>query len=90
MIRYFIIVSGRVQGVGFRYFAQSNAIKYSLTGTAKNLTNGMVELEVQGLDENINKFLSTLQKGNTFVKVDDISLKRIDIKTTENNFKVIY
>lgn len=90
MIRYFIIVSGRVQGVGFRYFAQSNAIKYSLTGTAKNLTNGMVELEVQGLDENINKFLSTLQKGNTFVKVDDISLKRIDIKITENNFKVIY
>lgn len=90
MIRYFIIVSGRVQGVGFRYFAQSNAIKYSLTGTTKNLTNGMVELEVQGLDENINKFLSTLQKGNTFIKVDDISLKRIDIKTTENNFKVIY
>lgn len=90
MIRYFIIVSGRVQGVGFRYFAQSNAIKCSLTGTAKNLTNGMVELEVQGLDENINKFLSTLQKGNTFVKVDDISLKPLDIKITENNFKVIY
>ena len=46
MIRCLIIVEGRVQGVGFRYFAQSNAIKYDLTGFARNLNNGMVEIQV--------------------------------------------
>ena len=56
MIRCLIIVEGRVQGVGFRYFAQSNAIKYALTGFARNLNNGMVEIQVQGLEENIAKF----------------------------------
>ena len=60
MIRCLIIVEGRVQGVGFRYFAQSNAIKYALTGFARNLNNGMVEIQVQGLEENIAKFLSII------------------------------
>ena len=62
MIRCLIIVEGRVQGVGFRYFAQSNAIKYALTGFARNLNNGMVEIQVQGLEENIAKFLSMIKE----------------------------
>ena len=66
MIRCLIIVEGRVQGVGFRYFAQSNAIKYALTGFARNLNNGMVEIQVQGLEENIAKFLSIIKEGNRF------------------------
>ena len=80
MIRCLIIVEGRVQGVGFRYFAQSNAIKYDLTGFARNLNNGMVEIQVQGLEENIAKFLSIIKEGNRFIRVDDYSLKRINLK----------
>ena len=78
MIRCLIIVEGRVQGVGFRYFAQSNAIKYALTGFARNLNNGMVEIQVQGLEE------------NRFIRVDDYSLKKISLIEDENKFKVSY
>ena len=90
MIRCLIIVEGRVQGVGFRYFAQSNAIKYDLTGFARNLNNGMVEIQVQGLEENIAKFLSIIKEGNRIIRVDDYSLKKISLIEGENKFKVSY
>ena len=56
-IRKHFYFSGRVQGVGFRYFCQMNAAELNLTGYAHNLNNGMVEIEVQGSEEKINIFL---------------------------------
>lgn len=90
MIRYFIIVEGRVQGVGFRYFVQSTALKYSITGTVRNMDNGMVEIEAQGAEEQLNKFISIIRRGNTFIRVDNLSLKRIDANPAETKFNVSY
>lgn len=90
MIRYYVVLDGRVQGVGFRYFAQSNAIKLNLTGWVRNMDNGMVELEVQGLEEKVNKFLSIIRRGNSFINVNDFSVKKIDVISTEEKFKVSY
>ena len=42
MVRYHIFVEGRVQGVGFRYFVSMHAQSYGLTGSLKNLDNGLV------------------------------------------------
>ena len=47
MVRYYIIVEGRVQGVGFRFFCTMNARTTDLTGWVRNMDNGMVEMEVQ-------------------------------------------
>ena len=47
-IRQHLNVYGRVQGVGFRYRAKHMADALELTGTVKNLSDGSVELEVQG------------------------------------------
>lgn len=90
MVRYFVILDGRVQGVGFRYFAQSNAIKNSLTGWVRNMDNGMVEIEVQGIEEKVNKFLSIIRRGNSFIRVDDFSVKKLDLVADEKKFKVFY
>jgi len=90
MVRYFLVVDGRVQGVGFRFFAQRNALKYSLTGLARNMDNGMVEMETQGSEENVQKFISVIKKGNTFIKVDDFSMKEIDIIEGDKKFKITY
>lgn len=90
MVRYFLIIAGRVQGVGFRFFAQTNAVKYSLTGLARNMDNGMVEVEVQGSEDNIQKFISVIKKGNTFIRVDDFSMKQIDVITADKKFKITY
>ncbi|MEM3403097.1 MAG: carbamoyltransferase HypF [Nitrososphaeria archaeon] len=55
-----ISVSGIVQGVGFRPFVYRTALKNSLTGYAKNMGDGTVEIEVEGERENIDKFVKDL------------------------------
>lgn len=73
MVRYYIIVDGRVQGVGFRYFCQMNALNMKLTGWVRNMSNGMVEMEVQGDENIILKFISIINKGNFFIRVTSLS-----------------
>ena len=67
MIRYYIIVDGRVQGVGFRFFCTMNARTLDLTGWVRNMDNGMVEMEVQGEESSIEKFIRNIKKGNKFI-----------------------
>lgn len=90
MVRYYMVVEGRVQGVGFRYFCQMNALKHSITGWARNLENGMVELEIQGSEASISKFILLVKEGNRFIRVDDYSTKKISLSENENNFKIKY
>ena len=90
MIRYYIVVSGRVQGVGFRFFTINIASKYNLTGSVRNMDNGMVEIEVQGEKNTIDNFISEIKKGNYFIHVDDISIKSIDLKPKEKSFQLKY
>lgn len=90
MIRYLIIVDGRVQGVGFRYFTQMMAIKYNLTGWCKNLDDGKVQIEVQGLKENIISFIHALNKGNGFSRIDNMDLNELSINNNEKTYRIIY
>ncbi|NLC97446.1 MAG: acylphosphatase [Erysipelotrichaceae bacterium] len=86
LIRYFMIVEGRVQRVGFRSFCQLKAYKTNITGHAKNLDNGMVEIEAQANKETLLDFIDYIKKGNLFIKVDNISIKEIPIKENEKKF----
>lgn len=90
MVRYYLIFQGRVQGVGFRYLCQFTAMSNFLTGYARNMDNGMVEVEIQGSLESANKFINLISKGNRFVKIDDYSIKKIDIIDNETSFKIKY
>lgn len=90
MARYFMIVSGRVQGVGFRYFALMAANELGLTGFVRNCDNGNVEIEVQGSEENLLKFNSKLNRGNGFSRVEDISIKSIALVENEKKFNINY
>lgn len=85
-----MIVEGLVQGVGFRWFALSIANKYHLTGSVRNLDNGMVEIYVQGENEKIDLFIHDLYVGNRFCKVENISSKKTSIVEKEGSFTVKY
>ena len=61
IVRKHIYFSGRVQGVGFRYRSAYLARPLSLTGWVKNLWDGRVEMEVQGEQSAIKKFLTQLK-----------------------------
>lgn len=90
MIRYSIIVDGRVQGVGFRYFTQMIAVRYNLTGWCKNLSDGKVQIEVQGEKDNILKFINTIRKGNNFSRIDDMDLTELSLKESEKKYRITY
>ncbi|NOI03655.1 acylphosphatase [Vibrio anguillarum] len=63
------IVTGRVQGVGFRYHTAHQGLKLGLTGYAKNLHNGEVEVIAIGNSENLEQFYQWLQQGPKTAKV---------------------
>jgi acylphosphatase len=56
-------VRGRVQGVGFRYFAQRAALELGLTGYVRNLDDGSVEAYASGSEEELSRFAALLQRG---------------------------
>lgn len=72
MRRAHFIIEGRVQGVSFRWFVRDSALQLGLTGTVKNLTDGSVEVYVDGAEKRINDLLQIMRKGNRLSRVDDI------------------
>lgn len=90
MQRVYVVVQGQVQGVGFRYFVQRLAVQYHLTGWVRNMTNGMVEMELQGEEEAINQALRMIRAGDRFIKVYDLRSKIIKNKANESKFSVHY
>lgn len=76
-----IIVSGRVQGVGFRYFTQNIANSLGITGFVRNLYSGDVEIYAEG-DENILKsFLEHIKKGPPLSNVINVQVEWQKIDT---------
>lgn len=90
MIRFHILVSGRVQGVGYRYFCKEKASKTSCSGWVKNLPDGRVEAEVQGEESDILTLLSLLRKGPSFGYITDIVKYEIPVEEMEKSFQIRY
>jgi acylphosphatase len=64
--RMHVLVFGRVQGVGFRYFAQRAARKLNLVGTVRNLADGQVEIIAEGDEKILLQFLKKIENGPSF------------------------
>lgn len=62
-------VSGRVQGVGFRYFARQTAGLLGLTGYARNLDDGRVEVYAAGPKDKLEEFSARLRQGPRWADV---------------------
>lgn len=66
------IISGQVQGVGFRAFVAENAKRLGLSGWARNLPDGRVEVVVSGEDDAVAKMLDALRAGPAASEVTDV------------------
>ncbi len=64
MERAFVIYSGRVQGIGFRYTCRQLAKGFSVTGFVRNLEDGRVELAAEGERDEVRAFLDAIQKSH--------------------------
>ncbi len=71
MKRVKIIVDGRVQGVGFRYFVSSRAMEHDVKGFVRNLYDGRVEIDAEGRNDNVHRFMIDCRKGSSMARVDE-------------------
>ncbi len=68
------IVSGDVQGVFFRQFAKEKAVALGVTGYAKNLPDGTVEVVAQGEDQVLKNFLESISAGPENAEVESLNV----------------
>ena len=69
------VVSGRVQGVGFRYFIQDIATREGLTGHVRNLPDGGVEVVAEGDEESLQRLEAALWRGPSHARVENVEVE---------------
>ena len=74
-VRAHVLVSGRVQGVGYRAFAARVAAQRKLVGGVRNLDDGRVELDVEGPRETIEALLAELGIGPPAARVTAVTVE---------------
>lgn len=77
-----VIVNGRVQGVGFRYWALREARFLGVTGWVRNLPNGAVEVTAEGSRDSLYNLLASLRRGPSYADVESVA-PRFDAATGE-------
>ncbi len=83
------IVSGIVQGVGFRYHTCHEGNRIGLTGYAKNLDNGDVEVVACGEERQLDALHEWLKQGPRTAKVTDLIVRQVEYKAY-SGFKILY
>lgn len=82
------LVSGRVQGVGFRWFTCDAASGNGVTGWVRNLADGRVEAWAEGEAEAVTRVERALRQGPRGARVDQVSVDQEDPTGAFNDFSV--
>jgi acylphosphatase len=82
------VVSGRVQGVGFRYFTQDVARREGATGWVRNLPDGRVEAHVEGDAEAVTRVERALRTGPRGARVATMTVDIEDVSGAYDTFSV--
>jgi acylphosphatase len=90
MRRMHAIVSGRVQMVMFRDFAQRTARGLGILGTVENLRDGTVDVIAEGDQDALTAYAAKLSRGSILSRVDDVRIEYTDPSGTFTDFTIIY
>ncbi|HKP29234.1 MAG TPA: acylphosphatase [Gemmatimonadales bacterium] len=84
------LVTGRVQGVGFRYFVLRRAQELELTGWTRNLENGDVEVRAWGEEPQLSRLAEKLAVGPRSARVTNVEMTEIsEEEETGSGFRVV-
>jgi len=85
-----IVVSGHVQGVGFRFKIQQKARQYGLVGWVRNNADGKVEMEIAGFEKDMKRMLNDVSTGfDRVIHVDEVQVNNTDRTQQDFNEFVI-
>ena len=82
------LISGEVQGVGFRFFAQRVAARHQVTGYVRNLPDGRVEAVAEGTPETVEAFRHELAAGPAFSSVENVEEISIEPTGAYSSFRI--
>jgi acylphosphatase len=85
-----VFAGGRVQGVAYRFFAEKYAGRMGISGWARNLPDGRVEVLAEGAGENIEVFLELLREGPRLARVDSFDIRREASTGEFRDFRVVF
>lgn len=85
-----VIVEGKVQGVGFRNFIETKAVKLNLNGYVKNSNSGHVEIWAEGSEPELLNLVETAKKGSLFSKVTNVEVSWIEPSNKYYGFYITY
>jgi acylphosphatase len=88
MKRIRILIEGRLQGANFRYHTQQQAQKLGLAGFVRNLSDGRIEIDAQGDDDNIDKMLAWYQEGPQSGQIKSILFRYDELNENASDFVV--
>ena len=84
--------SGRVQGVGFRYFVLREATQRGIGGWVRNCEDGSVQMLLQGEEEAVQLLLQRIREGTVWIQVENLTVQYPDNDTVpqERDFSIRY
>ena len=82
------LVSGEVQGVGYRFFAQRVAARHQVVGYVRNLADGRVEVVAEGAPENVESLKDDLAAGPEFGHVEQVEELNLEPTNLYVSFRI--
>lgn len=89
MRRLRIVVTGRVQGVGFRWAAREKALALGLVGSARNLSEGCVEMVVEGEERALRAFRAWCYSGPRGAMVQSVHVQEEPVAEALTSFSIL-
>ena len=83
-----VVVTGRVQGVGFRYSTEREARRLGISGWVRNRIDGNVEVWAQGADDAVTLFVTYLETGPRAARVNSIEISEVEPDHQIRHFEV--
>jgi acylphosphatase len=84
------VVSGRVQGVGFRYSAAKTATRLGLVGWVRNRIDGSVEVHCEGAPDSVAQYLKWLENGPPGAQVTQVDKRTVVSQNCYRSFTIDY
>jgi acylphosphatase len=81
-----LTITGRVQGVGYRDWAMTTALRLGLAGWVRNSRDGSVEALVVGDDQAVGEMIDACRRGPVMARVDNVDIEPVDLDILPQGF----
>ena len=83
-----MLISGKVQGVSFRFYAHEKAVQLGLHGWVQNMSDGRVELVISGSDEAVSQMIDWAKQGPPLAHVMQVEMAEFNESVKKESFLI--